>query len=304
MAENRAKNDTITSPFDLNNHNGFEAWKSKKLCGYPVDSSDLVVDIFDLAHPLDGEIEKIHRLLSKTNMVVYRVGNPGEDLPATKKAIRSFTDRLGLDFSETHRSAEEESLVALEVSGTTTKRGFIPYTNRPMNWHTDGYYNSAAKQIGSFILHCTRNATAGGVNQLFDPEIAYIRLRDENPAYIEALSHPEAMTIPFNREADGSVRPNSIGPVFRINDSGGLSMRYTARTRSISWRDDTMTREAVSFLGHLLNSEEPHIFQVKLESGQGIINNNVLHNRTGFEINEKPDQGRLILRVRFYQRVQ
>ena len=89
---------------------------------------------------------------------------------------------------------------------TTNVAGTSPYTNRPLSWHTDGYYNAPEDRIRSFILHCCRNAERGGESALLDPEIAYIRLRDENPRFIAALMHDEAMTIPANHEADGSVR--------------------------------------------------------------------------------------------------
>ena len=79
---------------------------------------------------------------------------------------------------------------------------YIPYTNKALSWHTDGYYNVLDKQIFGIIMHCVRPAAEGGVNSLLNPENVYIALRDENPAYIEALMHPEAMTIPDNIEKD------------------------------------------------------------------------------------------------------
>ena len=63
-----------------------------------------------------------------------------------------------------------------------------------MNWHTDGYYNALEQPVKSFILHCYQQAPVGGENQLLDPEIAYLRLRERNPEFVRALMHPEAMT--------------------------------------------------------------------------------------------------------------
>ncbi len=304
VAEKPAIIETNASPFSLDNINAYEAWRAQKLADYPTESAQLVVDIPDFSHPSSEELQSIYRLLAKTNMAVYADKNPSDDPETTRKAIRKFADMLGLDFAEAHRSAGEQRLVALEVSNEGTKRGYIPYSNKPLNWHTDGYYNGPEEEIGTFILHCARNAAEGGVSQLLDPEIAYIRLRDENPEFITALSHPEAMTIPFNTEPDGSIRPDSIGPVFKpLSDNSAMTMRFTARTRSISWRDDPLTREAVSFLNHLLDNNEPLIFTAKLAPGQGVINNNVLHNRTGFENNNIDDTGRLLYRIRFLQRI-
>jgi hypothetical protein len=64
---------------------------------------------------------------------------------------------------------------------------FIPYTHKPINWHTDGYYNTLDRRILGMTLHCAQDAEAGGENALLDHEIAYIQLRDANPDYIAAL---------------------------------------------------------------------------------------------------------------------
>lgn len=182
--------------------------------------------------------------------------------------------------------------------------GYIPYTPRKMNWHTDGYYNSLNQTVKGFVLHCHRQARTGGENQILDPEIAYLRLRDENPDYIRAFMHPRAMSIPENREPDGSLRPESVGPVFFSDPATGrLQMRYTARTRSIKWRDDPMTLAAAERLQDILTSGDPLIRSIRLAPGEGILNNNVLHNRTGFDDGNSEDDTRVVLRVRFHVRV-
>ena len=180
----------------------------------------------------------------------------------------AFAACFGLHRLETHRSADTSGVVALEVTDRGGKKGFIPYTDRPLSWHTDGYYNKPKERIRSMYLHCRRPATAGGENALLDPEIAYLRLRDENPAFVEALMHPEAMSIPENTEPDDTVRPLSVGPVFYPDPATGrLQMRYTARTRSIAWRDDSATRDARDFLQSLLEAEEPLALALRLGVG-------------------------------------
>ena len=292
------------SPFNLDDQQEYLAWRDQKLENYPEDSSKLVVEISDFENLSAQEFEAMCSILTKSNMVIYSCDAILTDSSAIKKALKVLSSRFGLDADEAHRSAGEESIVALEVTNQGGKRGYIPYSDKRLNWHTDGYYNATGKKIGAFLLHCARDALTGGQNQLLDPEIAYIRLRDENPAYIIALSHQEAMTIPFNTEQDGSTRPDSVGPVFMVSDDGtALSMRYTARTRSILWRDDPVTTQAVAFLKHLLDGNEPLVQTVKLRPGEGIINNNVLHNRAGFENNGKENPGRLLYRIRFHQRI-
>lgn len=78
-------------------------------------------------------------------------------------------------------------------------------------------------------------------------------------------------------------------------------MRYTARTRSIEWKQDELTLAAVALLEKLLSSDSPHIYRGRLEPGMGLLCNNVLHDRAGF--NDDPDRPRLLQRARFYDRI-
>ena len=85
--------------------------------------------------------------------------------------------------------------------------------------------------------------------------------------------------------------------------NGHLEMRYTARTRSIEWRDDATTHAAVAFLQSVLNSGDPMIQTIKMQDGDGLLCNNSLHNRTGFDANSDNASTRLLMRVRFHNRV-
>ena len=85
--------------------------------------------------------------------------------------------------------------------------------------------------------------------------------------------------------------------------SGRLQMRYTARTRSIKWRDDDVTPAASDWLRNWLQAEENWTVDRQLAQGQGVICNNILHNRTGFEDSEEPEKARVVLRIRFHQRI-
>jgi hypothetical protein len=80
-------------------------------------------------------------------------------------------------------------------------------------------------------------------------------------------------------------------------------MRYTARTRSVIWKDDPQTRGAVAFIESLLAGSGPGTFYHRLEAGQGLITNNVLHNRSGFEDNVDGGGSRLLYRARYYDRI-
>ena len=76
-------------------------------------------------------------------------------------------------------------------------------------------------------------------------------------------------------------------------------MRYTARTRSIVWKDNTSTVAAVRFLEQLLADDSSLVLRYRLAAGEGLICNNVLHNRTAFRDNEQGGARRLLYRARY-----
>jgi uncharacterized protein VirK/YbjX len=80
-------------------------------------------------------------------------------------------------------------------------------------------------------------------------------------------------------------------------------MRYTARTRSIQWRDDALTREAVACLEEILGMSSEYHFQYRLQAGEGLVANNILHTRSRF-VDELPEQKRLLYRARYYDAIQ
>jgi hypothetical protein len=180
--------------------------------------------------------------------------------------------------------------------------GFIPYTDRPLKWHTDGYYHPHEHRIRAMLLHCVRPARSGGVNALLDHELVYIALRDASPRWVQALMAPDAMTIPAREDAEGVARAAQAGPVFSVDPvDGALHMRYTSRTRSIVWKDDAATLKAVAFLERLLNDDNPDVLRLRLEAGMGLVANNVLHDRSAFV--DDPAHPRLLYRARYLDRV-
>lgn len=295
------------NPFDLDNEAGYRRWREWKLATYPRVAAEVRVEVADFAAPAPHEIAALVAACRRCNMAIYATPTlavgPGESAGAVAGAqLRRFAAAFGLGLVEDHRSAGEDGVVAIEVTDKGGKRGFIPYTSKPLNWHTDGYYNAADDSIRAMVLHCVRPAREGGENALLDPEIAYIRLRDRSRAEIAAMLHPQAMTIPESVEEDGRVRPVSAGPVFIVGGDGRMTMRYTARARNVVWRDDADTRAAVAHLEALLGrEEEPLILKYRLAAGEGLLCNNVLHTRTAFEDGE--GAGRLMLRARYRERI-
>lgn len=289
----------MPSPFLLENESTYQAWRCRKLENYPTRASQLIVEVGDPRKPTQAEYEAILQACRKTNMAIYagRTGaDPDKDIP------RLLGQRLGLERMDSNMLADEDGVTSLKVVESAPRQGYIPYTNRPIKWHTDGYYNRPERQIRGMILHCVQNAAQGGENALMDHEIAYLLMRDENPDLIRALMQPDAMTIPARVEEEGVARPDETGPVFSVHpESGDLHMRYTARTRSIAWKQDTATLAAVAFLAKLLDSDLPYIYRARLEPGMGLICNNVLHDRAGF--NDDETHRRLLYRARYYDRI-
>lgn len=284
---------------------GYAKWREIKLAqASELLSETPIQEIGDITNLTAEEHAEIYRRCEISNAVLYQDLTATSDAAVTSGRLRQFANSLGLRIAEKHRSAQEDGIVCLQETESGGKKGYIPYSKRSMNWHTDGYYNGPDQTIRAMVLHCAHAADEGGENQILDPEIAYIRLRDLDSSYITALMHPEAMTIPENDEGNGKIRPVSIGPVFSVDPTTSkLAMRYTARTRSIAWRDDPLTLEAVAALSQLLDSDDPFILSVRMQDGQGILCNNSLHNRTSFDADKTKPSDRLMMRVRFHNRV-
>ena len=298
------------SPFHPENAHAFARWREWKLAAHPKTPAGMVVSLPDFPATGPAEEEAILRLCARANMAIYDTGRrDGGDSPQLAEELKAFAARFGLTSRERHRSMRDHELVDIRVATPEERprQGFIPYTTRRILWHTDGYYKfgyPGARPIRAMILHCVRQAKEGGENELLDPEIAYLRLRDENPDYVRALMAPNAMTIPAFVEEDGSVRPESTGPVFWVDDQGNLNMRYTERSRNIVWADDPLLRKALDCLRALLHGgDEPFLFRVRLKPGQGLLCNNVLHTRTAFVDHEEPEKRRLYYRGRYANRV-
>ncbi len=289
----------MQSPFLLENESAYQAWRSRKLENYPTHAAQLIVEVGDPRKPTQVEYATVLQACRKTNMAIYagRTGvDPDKDIP------RLLGQRLGLERLDCNILADEDGVTSLKVVESAPRQGYIPYTNRPIKWHTDGYYNRPERQIRGMILHCVQSSAEGGENALLDHEIAYLLMRDENPDFIRALMQPDAMTIPARVEEEGVARSDAVGPVFSVHpESGDLHMRYTARTRSIAWKQDAVTLAAVAFLEKLLDSDLPYIYRARLEPGMGLICNNVLHDRAGF--NDDEGHRRLLYRARYYDRI-
>ena len=288
-------------PFALDDDHAYRRWREQKLARHPQRTEDLIVEVRDPRNLSKREADKIRGVCRIANMAIYASPLAGV---ADKNIPRRIGARLGLIHLDANPLADDDGISSLRVMPGKSARGYIPYSNRRLLWHTDGYYNAPQRRIRAFILHCVQPATNGGDNHLLDHEIAYILLRDADAEYIRALSAPDAMTIPANLEEGTATRATQTGPVFSVDAaSGTMHMRYTARTRSIVWRPDPATRAAARFLEQVLAGDSPYLFAHRLSGGQGLVCNNVLHSRSAFTDDAARGQSRLVYRARYYDRV-
>lgn len=310
-------------PYLLKETDSYEQWRAQKLYKYPEDVQQLIIELNNPIKLADNELMGLKSTCSKANIAIYRCTNIDQN---DRQIAISIAEQLGLRQLDANLCADEDRISVITDSGQEMdpeinqeidqkmsqkisqgkgkkKSHYIPYTNKSLNWHTDGYYNSNKQRIHAFLMHCVRPAKSGGENSYLDPEIAYILLRDENPDYIAALMHDDVMMVPANEINGKQIRPAQTGPVFFIDDdSQTLCMRYTARQRSIVWKQDKTVQQALAFLQEILQVS-PYIFRYSLKAGEGVVCNNVLHNRTAFEDYQDRSNKRMLYRGRFYNRV-
>jgi len=279
----------------LENRELYQQWRKDKLSRYPQSIADIIVEIADPKQLTKAEFDAMYDALDRANMVIYASPCKEED----KEIPKRLGEQFGLKRLNSNFMADVDGITELRINPEGEHPKYIPYTNRPINWHTDGYYNS--EQIHGLLVHCVRSAAEGGDSELMDHEMAYMLLRDQSEEQLTALMALDAMTIPEGVDSEGNPRGKSVGPVFSINEDGSLHMRYTARKRNIEWRDDPVTKQAVATLSSIFDSNSPYIFKGRLEAGMGLVSRNILHKRTGFDSAESSK--RLFYRARYFDSI-
>jgi hypothetical protein len=288
-----------SSPFNLSNSSAYQRWRENKLNQAPTSLQELLVEVNDPYQLSTSEHKAILALCQRCNLAVYTTHLHAAD----KDIARNIGQQFGLKNLDANWLAGEDGISEIQVSSPDdlSRQTYIPYTDRQIKWHTDGYYNPPERRIRAMLLHCVNSAAEGGVNRLMDHEMIYLQLRDINPDFIHALSASDAMTIPERTDETGVARAAQSGPVFSLEENLKLHMRYTARTRSIVWKQDEVTLAAVACLEQLLETDSPYLYSLRLAPGMGLLCNNVLHDRSAF-INQ-PETARLLYRARYYDRI-
>lgn len=283
----------------------YRTWRESKLSDYSQAAFGHFIDIENPWVLTADEKRELSQSANRHNFALYRF-----DLQqyGSWEPVHALCTQMGLCTTIANPLSDRHDVSALYdrtgESGSRDRR-YIPYSPRPLNWHTDGYYAEGAEMVRSFVLHCEREAERGGENSLIDHEMVYLRLRDRHPELAEALTRPDVMTIPENRQDGKCIRGCFRGPVFsRDPVTGCLYMRYTQRKHNIHWCDDARIASALDALDRILDTELPEKLTVRLSPGQGILCNNILHRRTAYTDGKGPAAGRLFYRIRYCERMQ
>ena len=213
-------------------------------------------------------------------------------------AIAQLNARLGLKHSDQGVLSGSDGLSRLEDVQDSGQRRFLPYSNKMMNWHTDGYYNPPDEPVRTFTLHCLSPASSGGTLSLLDPYRLLISVTENAPELIKLLAAAKAMTLPSNKDEFGHSRPDRHVPVLFNYPDHTPGLRFTMRSRNIHWHS-AATAEAMQRLAEMIEALSDAQTHIRLQRGEGIITRNVLHKRESFT--DDKDCKRLMLRGRYSQ---
>ena len=266
----------------------FLRWAEEKEKNIPQNSDGILVNIHDINNVKTSEIAKIKETIYKYNSCIY----------SSKIALKSNTNLLKFVELVGMRTYDCNNIDSNEISTITplqnSKINYIPYTDKPLNWHTDGYYDK--KSIFSWLLHCVNPATQGGENYLLDHELVlreYLLRNDD----INNLMAEDALTIPASKDTS---RPEISTYIFSFkNKYRRLHMRFSMRKDNIG--TSAKANSAVIKLREIIEGNcAKYSLTYKLQKNEGIITNNILHGRKAFKDDKVK---RKLLRIRSYERL-
>ena len=266
----------------------FLRWAEEKERDIPHNIDGIIVNIHDINNVKISEIAKIKETINKCNSCIY----------SSKIALKSNTNLLKFVESIGMKTYDRNNIESNEISTITplenNKINYIPYTDKSLNWHTDGYYDK--KSIFSWLLHCVHPATHGGENYLLDHELAlreYVLRHDD----INNLMSEDALTIPESKDTSRSEISTYI---FSIkNQYKKLHMRFSMRKDNIG--TSPKAGDAVTKLKQTIENDcAKYSLTYKLQKNEGIITNNILHGRKAFKDDKVK---RKLLRIRSYERL-
>lgn len=285
----------MKSPFILENETEYKNWRQTKLELYPLNINKFSIPL-DINNFQKKDLDLIKFNMNKYNFALYNFKSELKN-----NELENFCTMLNLNNSISNLFSDSKNISDIKDHKDTNNNQigeYIPYTNKPLNWHTDGYYYPLNNSVKSFLLHCVNPAHRGGENLLLDHEILYILIRDHNPSYIKILMENNIMGIPRNKNNAESTNIN--GPVFFIDDEYSLNMRFTSRQQNIVWKKSDIIDKIKKFIFNFVESDTKYITKILLKKNQGYIANNILHKREKFFDNKNK---RLLKRIRFSKKL-
>jgi len=288
------------SPFQLENESAYQAWRARKLDERRDLTATKVFQLNRQGQFAPSMLEALQRQVSAFNFVIFECADEASCGEFESAEFLALNRQFGLQELDRNLGADEDSVTALQVVEASDRRAqYIPYTNRAMNWHTDGYYNPSGRRIGAFALYCVHQAGRGGGNYLFDHEMMYMLIRDQSPDLLQALTCDDLMRIPANVQDNRVIRAEETGPVFSLQPiSCALNMRYTSRPHNIVWKSDKRSERALNLVREILMAGSA-MTEIRMQRGQGMVCNNILHGRQAFH-DAPGEPSRLIYRARYY----
>ncbi len=266
----------------------FLRWAEEKEKNIPQNSDGILVNIHDINNVKTSEIYNIKETIYKHNSCIY----------SSKIALKSNTNLLKFVELVGMKTYDCNNIESNEISTITplqnSKINYIPYTDKLLNWHTDGYYDK--KSIFSWLLHCVNPATQGGENYLLDHELVlreYLLRNDD----INNLMAEDALTIPASKDTS---RPEISTYIFSFkNKYRRLHMRFSMRKDNIG--TSAKASPAIIKLKEIIENDcAKYSLTYKLQKNEGIITNNILHGRKAFKDDKVK---RKLLRIRSYERL-
>ena len=267
----------------------FKQWASEKEDNIPSNINDLKIDLHDINHISLKEISIIKDKIKRFNCCIYK---SHVDL-LTQADLLNFAKSIGTKtyYDNNIHSNPVSSIMPLEPEKTVN---YIPYTNKQLNWHTDGYYDE--KPIFSWLLHFEEPAFSGGENYLLDHELAireYI-LKHDN---LDQLTRPDSFIIPSNADAG---RNETKGYICDMNNKyKKFHMKFSMRQKNIELNERSKT--AFIRMKKIIKEDcKKYCITYKLSKNEGIVSNNILHGRNSFEDGKVM---RKLYRIRSYERI-
>lgn len=279
--------------FNLETNEDYKKWRDEKLAAYPKNIGDLVVELGNMTALTAAEKVRIRERIELANMCVYTAGAA----ELSMDSLLALGEQLGVSYTDKARRHSNSD----ELTSSGILNSAVPFTTRQIHWHTDATYFGSDKPIEALFLLCKRPAVEGGNNKVLDQEILYILLRDKNPDALKVLMDKNCFK--YKNPKTGEIAEHLGGKVFWTNADGNLCHRFSFRKTDMAWSDDSDVQAARAVLEDLIRDESEYVIEGRLESGLGLISNNVLHTREKLVDSDDDSKKRLLFRARFYDRI-